>query len=668
MYTREKMQFRSVKGKLAIILICLCLVPIIVMGIISDRQINTVLYKNLKTNSNQNVEQVQRDINTYFSGMESYLNMLSQSPYVVNLDTNADYKSLMDNLMQSVRSGNKDIMNLYFAQENKAFNVCPAQNLPEGFDPTSRDWYKNAVKGKGKIIYTDPYKDAGSGKLVISVSKSVERDNKVVGVVGMDINIAELSQKLSSIKIGNAGYMCITDSKGIVIANPNKDVIGKSIENEMNIWNKINNNKSGFEEYKYKSETKYATYSTSDITGWKLIGVLNEQELSKDTKVIKNSTYIMIFVIGIIALGISIMLTNYLTRRLKNLRDQFSRAANGDLSVSININSYDEIGELAKHFNIMMEHIKDLVKNIKTSSDTIIKGSQSINVMAEKNNSAVNEVSATLDQIAQGSTEQAQHISASSERVENLGNQIDNIKKLTESMTQKSNYSNQLGKEGLKAIQSLTEKTEMNNTSVVKVSKAILDMNSVTSQIGGITDAIDSIAEQTNLLALNASIESARAGEAGKGFAVVAEEIRKLSEESSESAKKIKSLIQGVKVKSESAVESIKKARDITEEQNKAVGETKRILGEIIESIKIILNQINTVKEFTQNTDESKDELIARMQNITAISEEASASTEEISSASQEIAASMSEFTNTSAKLNDLSKELEKEMNKFKLN
>ncbi|WP_027626121.1 methyl-accepting chemotaxis protein [Clostridium lundense] len=664
---KSKNKFWSIKFKLSLVLVSVCLICISIMSVISYIQANKILSNNLTVSTEQNLKEVNRGVSNYFGTMESYLNILSESTDVKNLDEHSEYEPFTLEALKNFKNSNKDIMAMCFVQVNKKATRYPARTFGSDYDPTTRDWYKNSVKNKGKVVYTDPYKDASNGKIVVSLSKAVEKNGQIVGVLSIDVDLENLVDTLSNIKVGKNGYIYITDSKGIMIAHRDKTLLGKDEATKLECWSKINSGKEGFEKYKYNNEVKYASYITNEKSNWKLIASLEESELLEDTSVIKKAALIMVLVLGAIVIFISLIISNRIGKLVQKLEEEFSKAANGDLRAKVNFNTNDEFEHLGNHFNKMIENISDLVSNVKSSSDTIVNSSDSISKMSQETNVAINEVAFTIDQVAQGSSAQAEDISGSASIVNELAGEIDNIKKLTIDMIEKSNQSNELGKEGLKVVRDLTKRTDENNLAVSQVSEVVDNMNEATGEIGLITDTINQIAEQTNLLALNAAIEAARAGEAGKGFSVVAEEIRQLAEQSTDATKRIQSLINNIKDKSELAVKSIEDTKDIVTLQNEAVTETKDIFNKILDSIKETLGKINLVQSSIAHTNKNKNEIVNKMQNISAVSEEASASTEEVSATTEEITATMNEFNNSASNLKNICSELEEQINKFKL-
>ncbi|OFI05005.1 methyl-accepting chemotaxis protein McpB [Clostridium acetireducens DSM 10703] len=394
---KRKINFFSIKFKLATILVSLCLTSLIIMFVISYIQANKILSNNLEISTKQNLTEINRGIDNYFNTMESYLNILSDHTDIKDLDKHPEYKPFTIEALKNFKNSNKDIMVMCFVQADKKINVYPERTFPSGYDPTSRDWYKNSVKAKEKIVYTDPYKDASNGKLVVSLSKVVEKDGKVVGVLSIDVNLEALVDTLSNVKVGKSGYIYITDSKGIMVEHPNKTLLGGNSATKLSIWPKIKTESEGFDKYKYNNEIKYASYITNKKSNWKIIASLEKSELLKDTSVIKHAALVMILILGTIVIIISLIISNSISKLVRKLENEFSKAANGDLRGRVNFNTKDEFENLGNHFNSMMDNIGQLISNVKNSSNEIVNSSDSISKSTEETNIAINEVALTIN-------------------------------------------------------------------------------------------------------------------------------------------------------------------------------------------------------------------------------------------------------------------------------
>lgn len=662
--SQKKLNLRSIRIRLILSLVLICVIPLIIVGVISYNQSKSILSKKLDITSEQTLSEVNSGLNNYFAGFTERITMLSNDYNLVNVDygNNFDY---IPNLLKNLKESNKDIFDTYYGSASGKFAIYPETNMPEGYDATKRSWYQEAIKEKGKPVITKPYKDAATGNTVVGITQAVVKDGQIVGVVGMDCTLSTLSDRIAEKKIGNSGVVFITDADGVMIAHADKSLIGEDTVTKLSYWNEVKSSKDGFITYDYYGVPKFGVYETNEITGWKLIAGLEESELSNDTRAILLTTAIITVIIAIIAIILSLILSKGLATNIQNLKEVFAKASEGDLSGVVEVKSKDELGQLANDYNSMIKNIGKLLESAKQTSNTVFETTANISSMAEETTASMAQVSFAVSEISQGAVSLAENSQETATGIEELSKKLDKIADTTEDMSDVSEETKSLSKQGINTVNVLINKNNETMEATTKVSDIVLSVNESVQMISSISNAITEITEQTNLLALNASIEAARAGEAGKGFAVVAEEIRKLAEESQNSTEQIKSIIGTIKSKAEIAVEAMDNNKQINSEQNEAVIRTESIFTDILLSITSLTEKVGEVKISIDDMQAQKQVFVTQIENSSAISEETASSTEEVTASAEEVSATMNGFSQQTEDLQHLAEKLKKEIDRF---
>ncbi|QZY55710.1 methyl-accepting chemotaxis protein [Crassaminicella profunda] len=656
----------KVRNKLIIVLTIAIIIPLILLGYVSFEKSFSILQNKLSLTTQQSVTEINTSINNLLEGMEHQVVVLTDNSNFKTIHNEINNKMALE-LLKNTQINNSIYINVYFATKDGDLYTYPKVTLPKNYDPRNRHWYEIAISNKEKVSWIKPYVDSNTGQILITASKPVIDNGKVVGVIGIDIDLKKLSTSLSEKKLGKHGYLFVTDSEGIMIAHPNQDLIGTDEAIKQNFWEKVKSTEKGFLKYTYEKENKFLSFTTNKITGWKLIGSMEMDELLSDTDIIKHFVLLGILLSFILAIILAIFISNSISKPLKILREAFGMASIGDLTVQAEIKSNDEFGEIGKSFNKMIKNINNLIGEVKNSSSTVLASSNSLDRITKQIVAATDEVAKTIEEIAASANEQAKDTEKGSFEINSLADKIQIVSNTADHMKDLSNETNQLSHTGFETVKILMEKSKESNKSSIKVNETVLMVDKSIEAIGVITDTISHIAQQTNLLALNAAIESARAGENGKGFSVVAEEVKKLAEESLKAVDEIKTLIHEIQNKSKTAVDAIDEAKMIKTEQDVAIEKTKSIFNDVSHSIKTLIQRVSTINEYSMDMAHKKNDIVEIITHISAASEQTSAATQQVSASAEEQFASMEEVSTHAQELKNLSDQLEKSINHFKI-
>lgn len=484
-----------------------------------------------------------------------------------------------------------------------------------------------------------------------------------------------------NINLGANGYLLAYDQKGNEAVHP-------SLEGK-NVWAtqdkkdgsyfvqdqiKVGNNGGGYLTYWWTLPNSNAiaqkiSYQKVD-PNWKWVVSAGTymSDFDKGSNQIFRIMIIVLIVIMIIGGLIILAFSNHIAYPIRKISEAVDIVAAGNFNIpELNIKNNDETGKLKESFTIMVQNIGELINSIKESTNVVVDSTKILDKIVAENTSSTNEVAISIEGIAKSSSEQAKDTEEGVSRIKNLSDKIDLVTDLAIQSSNTAEEANNLEHEGISVVKMLIEKSKVNINSTVKASKIIHEVDEISMEIGSITEAISEISTQTNLLALNAAIEAARAGEQGRGFSVVAEEVRKLASESSQSATKVKELIDGIQNKSKIAVQAIDEGKIIAEEQEEAVRNAEDIFNKIAMSIDKIVDNVKNIKDSSTEMDKEKNKMIEILENLSASTEENSAASQQVAAATEEQLANIEQILSNTQQLKNLAGELKKSINKFEI-
>lgn len=377
---------------------------------------------------------------------------------------------------------------------------------------------------------------------------------------------------------------------------------------------------------------------------------------------------ILVFISLLTGIGVAFYMGQIIAKPIIKMESIAKQIANGDLSVEvIEVKNQDEIGELAKSFNKMIENLRNLILSISHHSEMIASSSEELTATSQQSATASDEVAKAIEDISIGASNQAKDTEDAVSHVLEMDKLLDANKGYIHEVSQATLEIDKRKEEGFSILKDLIEKTNQNNEVAQTVSDIIMSNDEHTAKIENASTMIQSIADQTNLLALNAAIEAARAGEAGRGFAVVAEEIKKLAEQSNSFTKEIKLIIDELRGKSQEAVNTMLAAKDIAIAQERSVKETEEKFGVIDSAITNTRSVIAKLLDSSEVLAQNKESILQIMENLSAIAQENASGTQQASASIEEQAASVEEIANSSQNLSQIAVELTNLVKKFKI-
>lgn len=346
-------------------------------------------------------------------------------------------------------------------------------------------------------------------------------------------------------------------------------------------------------------------------------------------------TMIAVVVIGIaLALVLGIAISRIISKPVKKMVDAAKLLAEGDVNVVVDINTKDEVGDLAKAFKSLVTATKeqayitqrladgDLTADISARSENDLLG-KSIIELLDKLNHIVETIVLAAEQVSSGAGLVA---NSSAELSQGATEQASSVEELTASLEEIASQTIQ-NAENARTASNLVKDAESNavdgNIQMQGMLRAMTEINESSKNINKIIKVIDDIAFQTNILALNAAVEAARAGQHGKGFAVVAEEVRNLAAKSAEAVKETTGLIE----------DSIKKV----EAGTRLANSTAEALNKIVNQVKEAAELVNSIAVASSEQSSGVEQVNQGIMQISQVVQSNAASSEESAAASEEL-------------------------------
>lgn len=647
-------KLRNLKPKLILAFAIILLIPSITIGTSAFFVAKNTLQNEYQSNIEENLNLLNLSINSTIQSKIENVQVMSKT---LNAKENSD--NLVALLNQYVEL-NEDAESIFIGKNDGTITIAPYADLGGDFDVTERPWYQAAITQKGQVVISDPYVSASSHNVVVTISQSTSDGS---GVIGVNLKLSYLKQLIEQINIGKEGYAVLLDKNGEYIIHPEEEPgtpLGEPFYTE------FYTNKSGMVEYDYYGDEKIVGFTTNELTGWKIGGNMYTQEIEDAASPILNATLIVIIISIVIGIVLIYIIIRSIIAPIDDLKEKAITISNGDLTQSIKVKSTDEIGQLAQAFIAMQENLKILIQKIEQNAEQVAASAEQLSASSEETTAVTEQVSTSIQQVSASVEKQKESVDASVHALSEVSDGAVHIAEFSSKVSELTNEATKQAHDGGQSIEKIVNQMKSIHESVLESHQTIQSLNERSKQINSILNIITGIAQQTNLLFLNASIEAARAGEHGKGFAVVANEVKKLAEQSHESAKDIHEIISAIQHDTENTVAIMaqisKQVENGVEVSNEAV---TKFTG-IIQSMEQVTPQMEEVSATAQQVSASIHETTSNANEIALLAQGNAAASEEVAASAEEQLGAIEEIAASAQALTELAEELQIVIAKFK--
>ena len=606
-----------------------------------------------------------KQVGDFFDSRVAEVSLMASSPTLVGGDQQAIISYLKDEEQRNkkyIRFFFTDQLGTVFYTDGTSANIA------------QRDYFKKVME-TGQAFVPDPVISRVDGKPIITVVAPIKKGNKVVGILGGSVSLENAASDVVKVKVGQTGSAFIIKNDGVVIVHPDATKIMKAnLQSDQDVdislkaaTEKMMKGESGITHYSDNNIDTYIAYAPICGTNWSIGVHVPVVEVMGKLQAFMLSAGISFVIILLLTIGIVFFFAGYLAKPIQVLSVFVNRIANGDLTgEGLEISAKDEIGSLAKSFELMANNLRNLLRQIGQTAEQLAASSQQLTANSEQSAQASSQVASLIVVVANEAEGQKASTNEVSKVMQNMNGGIQNVVEKTNTVTEVTEKTATSSMEGEKVVKDAIYQMQSIEDAVTDSAKVVEILGERSKEIGDIVGTISEIAGQTNLLALNAAIEAARAGEQGRGFAVVADEVRKLAEQSHSAASRIADLISEIQLEIDKTVVAMNKGTKEAQLGTEVINNAEVKFGAISQLIKEVTGQVRDIKVQIGIMAQNSETIVCEVRDVDIASKNMAARTQEISATIEEQSAASEELASSSKSLAMMAEELQEAVHKFK--
>lgn len=456
--------------------------------------------------------------------------------------------------------------------------------------------------------------------------------NQCKAVMIIDINKESVIKTLSSIDVGENGYVALVTFDGTEFYADGTSSKENTIFTNSDFYQNILTGEEA-------SDMQYVTYNGqeylflySGLTGYNanLCTLIPKSVIVEQASSIQEITILLVLIAVVIAALLGTILSQHINKNIKYILVQLQKVSDGDLTTHLSVKTRDEFRLLGKGINAMITNMKNLITNVTAASDALNDTALQVAESADAFISTSRDIQSAICEIESGVTHLDENSADCMLQMDTLSGKIHDVTSGTNQISTLTDSTGSSITEGISSMERLTESAKQTSAKTENVILAIEELSEKSRSIEQIVESINHIAKETNLLSLNASIEAARAGDAGRGFAVVAEQIRGLADQSAASAGQIQKIIEDIITNTAEVVSIAKEAADTVVSQETAMHQTTDAFQTMDTHIQSLISSLSQITVNVENMEEARNATLNAIESISSVSAQTSAGSKNV--------------------------------------
>ncbi|MEO4053727.1 methyl-accepting chemotaxis protein [Solibacillus sp. CAU 1738] len=665
------MKIKGIGVKLTISIVMLLLLTCVMLGTLSYFSSARALTEQAEIDLEWKAEDVGHYIEEFFKRTYIEVESIAEQSAVQSMDLKTQFAYLNKRIEKS--------------EDYIGFGIVTPDGISYYSDGTTadlsdRDYIIEAFKGNTAM--SDIIISRVTNEPVIMIATPIETvtNEKALLLARMDGYF--LSSVIETITVGETGYALIVNEEGTIQAHQNRENVKNQVNfltqaketgemtGEATAIEEMLNNEEGFYDFTHSNGNDQLLGFHSLNNGWTIaVTAIKHEMLAGLSDMKKGLIYSTMFSV-FIGLFFAIFVTRSISKPITEVVRISEYLSEGDFTQEIpekHRKRLDELGSLARSLTRTVTNMKTMIAQVNKNATNVSEAS--CDLMSDVNavTSVTKGIASAIEEVERGSNIQSTMADESATAMEQMALGVQHVAEVASTVTEHTQFIETKVREGHEAVNdSIHQMKAIQGGTEIEL-QVIRKLDHESKEIGLISKMITDISEQTNLLALNASIEAARAGEAGKGFAVVAGEVRKLSEQTADSAAQINKLIEKVQAYTGEAVRAAELSEDTVEQGLQYIYILESRFMEIVQAVEQITSEIGQLSQSAQEMSANTEEVSASMEEMSASANAAAVYVEEVTDATDSQLKTVDEMSRQANELSEMAAELQQAVRQFKI-